>query len=39
MYYSQVVDHVYENLEDFYLTKKRKVIKIFDVMIRNLMKI
>ena len=30
IYYSQTIDHFYENLEDFNATKKRKVLIVFD---------
>ena len=31
--YSQTIDDVYENLEDYNLTKKRKVLIVFDDMV------
>ena len=31
--YSQTIDYVYENLEDYNPTKKRKVLTVFDDMI------
>ena len=31
--YSQTIDYVYENLEDYNATKKRKVLTVFDDMI------
>ena len=34
--YSQTVDDVYENLEDYNATKKRKVLMVFDDMITDL---
>ena len=34
--YSQTFDDVYENLEDYNLTKKRRVSMVFDDMIRDM---
>ena len=36
IYYSQTVDDAYESLEDYNLTKKRKVIIIFHDMIADI---
>ena len=34
--YSQTIDHVYENLEGYNPTKKRRVIRVFDDMIADM---
>ena len=34
--YSQTIDDVYENLEDYNPTKKRKVLKMFNYMIADM---
>ena len=34
--YSQTIDDVYENLEDYNPTKKRKVLIVFDDMIADM---
>ena len=34
--YSQTIDDVYDNLEDYYPTKKRKVLMVFDDMIADM---
>ena len=34
--YSQTIDHVYENLEDYNATKKRSALIVFDQMIADI---